>query len=245
MSPRITTLVPSYFATNGSTISGRSVTGTSRAKSALNTHRPTEVENTEWNNEALGTSSAVKAFDYFAKQVFITKRPSITYFQGIEYGTSQAIDQAVENESSFGCLVPTIALTWTSTYLIKLGVHIVIAAGDYTIDVRDSPGISPATLSSVITVGLVNINDSYALTSNYGPSIDLWAPGINRIGSFSGTPRAAAYVAGIIAYRISKDGNSTPAAIKARLQELSVKGAIRGLPEGSDSNNFLAQLGPI
>ncbi|TFK16836.1 subtilisin-like protein [Coprinopsis marcescibilis] len=270
-----------YMITGGVYLNHNEYKG--RATFAINTHRPTQVENIERGDDSVGTSSAgsaignrfgvakkanvisiipyytirnswspgngknvndmVKAIDYVANQVPITKRPSIAYFQGVEYGTSQVIDQATEN-------------------LIKLGVHVVIAAGDYTIDVLDSPGISPAHLSSVITVGSVDIHDNYHPTSNYGSSVDIWAPGISiwtagpvgwsesqpvpdRIGSYSGTPRAASFVAGIIAYRISKDGNLPPAAMKARLLELSLKDVIQDLPEGSNSNNLLAQLGPI
>ncbi|KAG6863610.1 hypothetical protein C0991_004632 [Blastosporella zonata] len=69
--------------------------------------------------------------------------------------------------------------------LTKIGVHVIAAAGNNNKDVSD---ISPARAPSAITVGASNIHDERALFSNFGPVVDVFAPGESIIGPSIGGP---------------------------------------------------------
>jgi cerevisin len=56
-----------------------------------------------------------------------------------------------------------------------------VAAGNDNIDARN---VSPAREPSVITVAASTISDSKADFSNYGPAIDVFAPGLNVISAW-------------------------------------------------------------
>jgi cerevisin len=53
-------------------------------------------------------------------------------------------------------------------------VHCAVAAGN---DNKNANGFSPARVPSAITVGATNITDARAWFSNYGGSLDIFAPG--------------------------------------------------------------------
>ncbi|KAH6901640.1 serine protease [Coprinopsis sp. MPI-PUGE-AT-0042] len=122
--------------------------------------------------------------------------------------------------------------------LTGAGVHVVVAAGNEN---QDAGSSSPARAASAITVGATTIADARASYSNYGRVIDIWAPGSNVISSWigsdtatnsiSGTSMATPHVAGVVAYLIGKDGNVTPAAMATKLNNLSLSGAITGIPK--------------
>ena len=60
--------------------------------------------------------------------------------------------------------------------LTVAGVHIVAAAGNSNVDAKDT---SPARAESAITVGASDIKDKRAWFSNFGPVVDVFAPGVN------------------------------------------------------------------
>ncbi|TFK17636.1 serine proteinase [Coprinopsis marcescibilis] len=176
----------------------------------------------------------ISGLDWIAKDVKATKRPAVVHLhstRGPDFGPSDIFDNAVAN----------------------------IGAGDENQDVLSSPWPSPARVPSVITVGAVDINDARSSFSNYGPAVDIFAPGTNvfcaDVGNMSTSPyritnnlqgltlyQASSVVAGIVAYLISKDGNVSPAVMKEKLVRLGAKGVISGIPNGTA--NVLAQLGP-
>nr|AIN44165.1 serine proteinase [Volvariella volvacea] len=120
--------------------------------------------------------------------------------------------------------------------LTSLGVHVVVAAGNNN---ANAANYSPARAPSAITVGASTIADARASFSNYGTIVDVFAPGQSVISawiggttatnSISGTSMATPHVAGLAAYFISKDGNLSPAALEAKIKDLSVKNALSGL----------------
>jgi hypothetical protein len=61
--------------------------------------------------------------------------------------------------------------------LVSSGVTTVACAGNNNADVA---GYSPGDVTSVIAVGASDINDAKASYSNYGASLDIWAPGAHR-----------------------------------------------------------------
>lgn len=115
--------------------------------------------------------------------------PSIPVVANMSLGgfSNSAIDNAVQNS-------------------INAGVTYAVAAGN---DGIDAINISPAHVPGAITVGASDINDSRPAFSNFGPGLDLHAPGVGILsasnfsdtsGFFSdGTSMASPHVAGAVA----------------------------------------------
>ena len=91
---------------------------------------------------------------------------------------------------------------------------------------------TPANSQHTITVGSTDRNDKIAETSNYGPCVDLFAPGENIIAASnecdsctevtSGSTLSAAITAGVVAVYSSQLPYFTPATMKDRLLFYSI-----------------------
>ena len=89
----------------------------------------------------------------------------------------------------------------------KAGIVLVSSAGNF-----NSPVVNyPAAFDSVIAVSATGLDDSHAPFSNYGPKIELAAPGVGikstikggGYGSLFGTSQATAHVSGAVALLLS------------------------------------------
>ena len=106
------------------------------------------------------------------------------------------------------------------------GSVVVAAAGN---DDRDAGNFLPAALPGAIAVGATDINDARAHFSNYGPSVDIAAPGVNIYttntgGGYSfaeGTSMSAAFVSGVAALMYSADATMSGAALNSVILESS------------------------
>ncbi|WP_328522765.1 S8 family serine peptidase [Kribbella sp. NBC_00359] len=131
---------------------------------------------------------------------------------------------------------------------ISAGIPVVTGAGDQGIDPCRSPNWAPGA----IVVGAATANDERLPTSNFGPCVNMWAPGQDLAsdtvdaqgrGSFSGSAFAAAYVTGAVAMMLGDEnfvGVLPPqlvAQVAAKLDANSTLGRIAGLP--SNSNKML------
>ena len=84
------------------------------------------------------------------------------------------------------------------------GIVFVVAAGNHGINVAN---ISPAHTAEVITVGSHNVNNKFSSFSNYGPLVDILAPGEDilslapggTMAYMTGTSMATAHVTGAAA----------------------------------------------
>ncbi|KAF4572937.1 subtilisin-like serine protease [Pleurotus pulmonarius] len=147
-------------------------------------------------------------------------RPSIVSMS-LGGGASTALDNAVAS-------------------LTSGGVHVVVAAGNSNTDAGTT---SPARAPSAITVGASTIADARASFSNFGSVVDVFAPGQDVISSWigsttatnriSGTSMATPHVAGLAAYLIGLNGNSSPAALSTTIKSLSLKGVLTGIPSST------------
>ena len=127
---------------------------------------------------------------------------------------------------------------------IRAGVTYVVAAGNDNSDARD---YSPAGLPEAITVGVTDMNDSRAEFSNYGPILDIFAPGVSipsawvggdlMIATASGTSMASPHVAGVVALYLQTHRSASPAEVRSALVGNSTAGVV--VNSGQESPNRL------
>ncbi|KAF4345835.1 cuticle-degrading protease [Fusarium beomiforme] len=106
---------------------------------------------------------------------------------------------------------------------------------------------SPASAPFAITVAASGFDDHRVPYSNYGPAVDIFAPGMQtpsawsgsvpRLRYYSGTSMAAPHVASLAAYFISTENLRGSDQVRKRLLESSLVGVIQG---ARNSRNRLA-----
>ncbi len=127
---------------------------------------------------------------------------------------------------------------------IRAGITYVVAAGNVN---GDAGNYSPAGVSEAMTVGATDQSDSRAEFSNYGPTLDLFAPGVSipsawigddlMIATVSGTSMAAPHVAGVVALYLQSNRSASPATVRSALVSTSTVGVVSN--PGQESPNRL------
>ena len=140
-------------------------------------------------------------------------------------GTNRAVEAAVRNS-------------------IRAQVTYIVAAGNSN---SDAATFSPAAVAEAITVGATDRYDNRAEFSNYGSTLDLFAPGVSitsawvgddlMIATASGTSMAAPHVAGVVALYLQSHRSASPAEVRSALVGNSTTGVIKN--PGQESPNKL------
>ncbi|KAF2018266.1 subtilisin-like protein [Aaosphaeria arxii CBS 175.79] len=188
------------------------------------------------------TYGVAKNSHLFAVKVFNAtgKGPNSAVIAGIQFAANDRLTRtgacpkgSVANLSLGGG--QSDAVNAAAADAVRSGLFMSVAAGNSGVDASES---SPASESSVYTVGATDSSDKIAWYSNYGSYVDIFAPGTDIVSlwnnggtnTMSGTSMAAPHVAGIALYLLSLEGQRSVAALSARLSELATKNIVTGLP---------------
>jgi subtilisin family serine protease len=146
-------------------------------------------------------------------------------------GASTALDQAVNNS-------------------IADGVSYAIAAGNANANACDD---SPARVANALTVGSTTSTDARSSFSNFGPCVDLFAPGSSITSSWStsdtatnaisGTSMAAPHVAGVAALYLQGAPAATPSTVATALLSTATAGKVVSPGTGSPNRLLSSLLG--
>jgi subtilisin family serine protease len=126
---------------------------------------------------------------------------------------------------SLGGPNPSSTLKSAVDYAYSHGVTVVAAAGN------DGGNILyPAVYSDVIAVGAVDISNNRAVFSNFGPELDVSAPGVSILSTYpggsyaylSGTSMAAPFVSGLASILRGIPGNGSPDVIAWEMESTAL-----------------------
>lgn len=145
--------------------------------------------------------------------------------KGVDWVTANARKPAIANMSLGG---PTSqALDDAIKKSAASGIFYSIAAGNDGVDAcTQSPArVGAGTDNGIATVAATNSSDGEPSWSNYGPCVDIWAPGASILSTsmtggtttMSGTSMAAPHVGGGAALYLSRNTSASPSAVEGAL----------------------------
>jgi subtilisin family serine protease len=127
--------------------------------------------------------------------------------------------------------------------LTEAGVPVVVAAGNEN---QDASNISPASEPTAFTVAATTTSDSRAPYSNFGPSVDIFAPGSSvtsagvvddySTATLSGTSQACPHVAGVMALYFERSPSAPVKEVYAAILSSATPGLVR---DAQGSSNLL------
>jgi hypothetical protein len=165
---------------------------------------------------------------------------------GIDWITANAAKPAVASMSLGGGA--NAAMDDAVRNSIASGVSYSVVAGG---SASDAANFSPARVAEAITVGGSDMNDCVASFSNFGPVLDLYAPGVQITGPWIGSDTAtntlsgsvsAPHVAGGAALYLHDNPGASPADVAAHLTSTATQGALCNVPP--NTVNSLLYVGP-
>lgn len=161
--------------------------------------------------------------------------------------TDHTNSNAVANMSLGGSYSSTLNTAVTGLY--NDGIVVAVAAGNSNLNACN---YSPASVTTVLTVGASTTSDARSSYSNYGSCIDLFAPGDSILSAgytggsatMSGTSMATPLVTGAAAVYWSTNPTKTYSQVSADMVSTSTVGKMSATNLGTGSPNKLLYLSP-
>jgi len=165
---------------------------------------------------------------------------------GIDWVTANHAKPAVANMSLGGGASTTLDDAVRNS--VASGVTYVVAAGNGNMAGReqDACNYSPARVAEAMTIGATTSSDAKASYSNYGPCVNLFAPGSSITSAWytsptdtktiSGTSMAAPHVAGAAALYLQNNKTASPVQVGNALINASTKNIVTN---SKTANNHL------
>jgi subtilisin family serine protease len=148
--------------------------------------------------------------------------------KGVDWVTANAIKPAIANMSLGGGA--SSALDNAVINSANSGVFYSLAAGNSSANACNSSPARAGTTNGVMTVAATDSADREASFSNFGPCVDLWAPGVSVLSTkngggtttLSGTSMASPHAGGTGALYLSSHPGATAATVESALKSASV-----------------------
>lgn len=177
---------------------------------------------------------------------------------GSSSNTAAGIDWAISNHIEPAVMNISIASTSTSVKnavedAIAVGIVVSMSAGNDGINSCSSSRVNNL-VPAVLNVGNVTQSDVKSSSSNYGPCIDVWAPG-NQIVSAgissdtatatkSGTSMATPHVTGVAALYLDEYGDAGMAEVHDAIIAAATTGELNSLGTGSPNRMLYSFFPP-
>jgi subtilisin family serine protease len=174
---------------------------------------------------------------------------------GLEFAEKEQIanrDHPMVGLMAFGTSARTPALETAVKSAKETGLILFASAGNEAQYVMQK---FPAAWTDIITVGATTYNDFISEYSNFGSTVDIFAPGSQITGAWnqdnldsvilSGTSGAAAMTAGAACLVLEAYAKMDPDEMKQSLQNMAVVDALEGIPDNTDTQNLLLNVGAL
>lgn len=170
--------------------------------------------------------------------------------EGIDWVTANHHGPAVANMSLGGAVSSILDTAVRNS--IASGITYAIAAGNYN---ENACNESPARVGAAITAGATTSSDSRdTLYSNYGPCVDVFAPGTaitsawntsdTATNTASGTSMASPHVAGVAALYLQGHPAATPSAVASAIVSTATPNVLSNVGTGSPNLLLYSGLTP-
>ncbi|KAK4169890.1 peptidase S8/S53 domain-containing protein [Cladorrhinum sp. PSN259] len=170
--------------------------------------------------------------------------------QAINWIVADAVSRGVARKSVIAMMAGgSYSAALNAAVLASTNAGLTFVAGSGSSD-SDANGFSPASAPTCLTVAAIDGLDRRTAASNWGQSVDIFAPGMTILSAYigsntamrylTGTTMAAPHVAGLAAYFIAKENLNGHPAVSNRILSVAVTGKVVD-PKGS--NNRIAYNG--